>query len=85
MKRATVETTHAGASILAAALSPDHTEDIETTVEEQTIRTAVTRSSTGSLQATVDDYLVNLIVATETRERIDIENMTTTETTTRQQ
>ncbi|MFC7136792.1 KEOPS complex subunit Pcc1 [Halobaculum litoreum] len=61
-----METAHADAETarrVAAALAPDNTDDIATTSEGATVRTRVTRGTTGGLLASVDDYLVNLGVA----------------------
>ena len=65
-RTAVVETTHAddaAAATVAAALSPDNTDEIRTTNEERTVATRVERGTTGGLLASVDDYLVNLDVA----------------------
>ncbi|MFC7098608.1 KEOPS complex subunit Pcc1 [Halobaculum marinum] len=65
-RTAVVETTHADAAAartVAAALAPDNTADIETTSEGTTVRTRITRETTGGFLASVDDYLVNLAVA----------------------
>ena len=67
-RRARVETTvdHAEtAAQIAAALDPDNTTEMETTVDGATVRTTVSRESTGGLQATLDDYVVNLQVAVQ--------------------
>ncbi len=66
--RAVVETTHDDAeraAMVAAALVPDNTEEMETTVDGETVRTVIERESTGGLHATVDDYVVNCTVADE--------------------
>ncbi len=67
MRRARVRTTHADAATaraVAAALGPDNTDEMDTAVDDATVTTTIHRSSTGGLQATVDDYVVNLQVAT---------------------
>jgi len=67
MRRARVRTRHdddATARRVAAALTPDNTDEMETAVADGTVTTTVRRESTGSLQATVDDYVVSLQVAT---------------------
>ncbi|PSQ58545.1 MAG: KEOPS complex Pcc1-like subunit [Halobacteriales archaeon SW_9_67_25] len=74
MRRARVRTTHADAATaraVAAALGPDNTDEMDTTVDGATVTTTVHRSSTGGLQATVDDYVVNLQVATRLATRPD--------------
>ncbi|UIO98522.1 hypothetical protein Hbl1158_08090 [Halobaculum sp. CBA1158] len=65
-RTAVVETTHAdddAAATVAAAVSPDNTDDIRTIANGSTVRTRLTRETTGGLLASVDDYLVNLDVA----------------------
>jgi len=67
MRRARVRTTHADAATaraVAAALGPDNTDEMDTVVDDARVTTTIHRSSTGGLQATVDDYVVNLQVAT---------------------
>lgn len=67
-RRARVETTVDDAETaaqIAAALDPDNTAEMETTVDGATVRTTVARESTGGLQATLDDYVVNLQVAVQ--------------------
>ncbi|WP_335999385.1 KEOPS complex subunit Pcc1 [Halorientalis halophila] len=64
--RAVIETTHGDperAAQVAAALVPDNTEEMATTVDGRTVRTEIDRESTGGLHATVDDYVVNCAVA----------------------
>ena len=62
-RTARLRTTHADAATVAAALRPDNTESMETSVEGDTLVTAVSRDATGGLQSTVDDTVVNLTVA----------------------
>ncbi|WP_224269557.1 KEOPS complex subunit Pcc1 [Haloprofundus salinisoli] len=62
-RTARVETTHEEAALVAAALAPDDTDEMTTTVSENRIVTVIERETTGGLQATVDDYVVNLTVA----------------------
>lgn len=83
--KATIRTAHTDADIVMAAVQPDHTDEMNTRFVEDEIETTIHRDAPGSLLATIDDYLVNLIVAEETRQRTDIVNMTTTENTTRNQ
>ena len=66
--RAVLRTSHERAAVVAAALRPDNTSEMETTVEstaEQgaTVVTRIDRESASGLRATVDDYVVNLQVA----------------------
>jgi len=63
MKRASVETTHADAATIAAALRPDNTPSMSTRVDGDVVRTQIERETTGGLQSSVDDYVVNLTVA----------------------
>jgi len=68
MKRATIRTTHADretAERLACAVRPDNTDEIRTTVEDDALVTTIERETTGGLQSTVDDYVVNLSVAAQ--------------------
>ena len=53
------------ATQVAAAVGPDNTADMETEVHGTTVRTEIARETTGGLQATVDDYVVNLQVAAQ--------------------
>lgn len=62
-RTATVQTTHANAAIVAAALEPDDTESMTTRVDGDTITCEIERATTGGLNSTVDDYVVNLHVA----------------------
>jgi hypothetical protein len=68
VRRAHIETTAEDAETaaqIAAALDPDNTPEMETTVDGTTVRTTVGREDTGGLQATLDDYVVNLQVAVQ--------------------
>lgn len=67
MRRATVRTTHDSPETIAAAIRPDNTDEMDTTVVENSLITQIERRSTGGLQTTVDDYLVNIQVAERTR------------------
>ncbi|WP_458188996.1 KEOPS complex subunit Pcc1 [Haladaptatus sp. NG-WS-4] len=66
MRRATIRTELADADVVAASLVPDNTPEIETSVEDGTVVTHIERETTGGLQSTVDDYVVNLSVAAQT-------------------
>lgn len=59
----TLRTTHERAEIVAAAITPDNTDEMETTVQEGVIRTTIERPTTGGLRATATDYIANLQVA----------------------
>jgi hypothetical protein len=63
MRRATVRTTHDDPETVAAAVAPDNTDEMATDVDGDAVETRIERPSTGGLAATVDDYVVNLIVA----------------------
>ena len=63
---ATVTTTYATptrAERVAHAVAPDNTASMMTGVEAATVTTEIDRDTTGGLQSTVDDYVVNLGVA----------------------
>ncbi|MGM0590772.1 MAG: KEOPS complex subunit Pcc1 [Halobacteriota archaeon] len=63
MRRARIRTRHDDAAAVAAALVPDNTQSMTTTVDGDYVETTIERDSTGGLEATVDDYAVNLTVA----------------------
>ena len=63
MRRATVRTTHERPQLVAAALRPDNTDEMQTAVEGDTVVTRIERDTTGGLHSTVDDYVVNVDVA----------------------
>ncbi|WP_435335716.1 KEOPS complex subunit Pcc1 [Haloarchaeobius sp. TZWWS8] len=62
-RRATIRTEHDRPHVVAAALTPDNTDEMRTTVDDGTIVTRIERETTGGLHSTVDDYVVNLDVA----------------------
>ncbi|MDQ2053536.1 MULTISPECIES: KEOPS complex subunit Pcc1 [Halobellus] len=62
-RTARLRTTHADAETVAAAIRPDNTDSMEMVVEGETLVTTITRETTGGLQSTVDDTVVNLTVA----------------------
>ena len=65
-RHATIRTDHGSAERarqVAAALRPDNTAEMETTVDGTEVVTAVERDSTGGLLSTADDYVVNLRIA----------------------
>ncbi|WP_423744750.1 KEOPS complex subunit Pcc1 (plasmid) [Haladaptatus sp. SPP-AMP-3] len=65
MRRATIRTELEDAERIAAAVVPDNTPEIETRVEDGAILTTIERATSGGLQTTIDDYVVNLSVATQ--------------------
>lgn len=72
MKRATIRTTHADASTaerLACAVRPDNTDEMSTSIDGDALVTTIERETTGGLQSTVDDYVVNLSVAAQLSDR----------------
>jgi hypothetical protein len=74
MRRVKVRTEHgseAAAAAIARAVRPDNTDRIGTAVEGGAVVTTVERTSTGGLQATVDDYVVNLRTAAQLTDTAD--------------
>ncbi|GAB3681168.1 hypothetical protein GCM10028857_04980 [Salinarchaeum chitinilyticum] len=55
---------------VAAAIGPDDTDEIDTRVEDGRVVTTIERETTGGLEATIDDYVVALDVATTTVEHV---------------
>ncbi len=66
---ATIRTAHDHPDLVAAAIAPDNTPEIDTRTAEGHVVTTVTREDASGLASTVDDYLVNLDVADRTVER----------------
>ncbi|MFB6091613.1 MAG: KEOPS complex subunit Pcc1 [Haloquadratum sp.] len=62
-RTARLRTRHADAETVAAALRPDNTDAMEMSVEGDALVTTISRASTGGLQSTVDDTVVNITVA----------------------
>lgn len=62
-RTATISTTHTQPSVIRAAIAPDNTDEMQTAVSGSQVETTIARETTGGLQATVDDYLVNIGVA----------------------
>lgn len=62
-RQATIRTTVTHPAVVAEAIRPDNTDEMTTTVEEGAVVTTIDRETTGGLQSTVDDYVVNLEVA----------------------
>lgn len=61
--RATVRTTHASPTVVARAVRPDNTPEIDTRVVDGAIETTIERDTASGLRSTVDDYVVNITVA----------------------
>ncbi|QLD85071.1 KEOPS complex Pcc1-like subunit [Natronomonas halophila] len=59
----TIRTEHDETDVVAAALIPDNTAEMDTRVEGSSIVTTIERDSTGGLRTTADDYVTNLTVA----------------------
>ena len=75
MRQATIRTDLPNAALVAASVVPDNTPEMETHVEDGTITTTIERETTGGLRSTIDDYVVNLTVATTVSDRgIDFTN-----------
>ena len=71
---ATVTTSYATptrAERVARAVAPDNTASMTTRVEAATVTTEIDRDTTGGLQSTVDDYVVNLGVAEGVLDAVD--------------
>ena len=66
MRRAEVRTELDHSDVVADAVRPDDTAQIATRVEDGAVVTTIERETTGGLRSTVDDYVVNLDVATRT-------------------
>ena len=66
-RRARIETDHGDserAAAIANAVSPDNTAQMETRTEGSRIVTTIDRETTGGMQSTADDYVVNLQTGT---------------------
>ncbi|MFC6717539.1 KEOPS complex subunit Pcc1 [Natrialbaceae archaeon GCM10025810] len=68
---ATIRTTQEVPTLVARAIRPDNTDEMETTVEGDRVVTRIERETTGGLHSNVDDYVVNLDVATAVAQRAD--------------
>jgi hypothetical protein len=76
VRRTTIHSAVDQPETVARALRPDNTDDVTTTVEDDTVVTTIERETTRSLEATVDDYVVNLDVATTVTATIDNHDLT---------
>ena len=63
---ARLRTSHPRPEVVAAALAPDNTPEIDTRVHEGRVETTVSRDDVAGLRATVQDYLRNLDAADRT-------------------
>ena len=64
-RHATITTAVPDPELVAAAVRPDNTAEMDTRVTEDAVVTRIERDDTGGLQSTVDDYVVNVTVASE--------------------
>ncbi|MGB9963511.1 KEOPS complex subunit Pcc1 [Halobacterium sp. CBA1126] len=64
-RTATISTEVSDPGVVAAAVRPDNTAEMDTRVEDGSVVTRIERGDTGGLQSTVDDYVVNVTVAAE--------------------
>jgi hypothetical protein len=64
---------------VAAALVPDNTASMTTRVEGSRVVTEIERETTGGLQSSVDDYVVNVSVAERVAQTADRHTTTTHE------
>ncbi len=75
---ARLRTAHPRAAVVAAALAPDNTPEIDTRLHEGRVETTVRRDDIAGLRATVQDYLRNLDAADRTvRAALAMEDQTT--------
>jgi hypothetical protein len=68
VRRLRLHTDHgddSSARAVAAAVAPDNTDEMTTSVDGSTVVTTIERETTGSLLATADDYVVNLRTAAQ--------------------
>jgi len=68
-RRVTLRTTHPDADCVADALAPDNTDSMALRVDDDTVVCQIERPTIGGLRSTVDDYVVNLRVATTVVDR----------------
>jgi len=61
----TITTRHHRCECVAQALSPDNLSSMETVAREGAVRTTIESDRLRSVIASVDDYLMNLIIAEE--------------------
>jgi hypothetical protein len=63
--RATIRSRVADPETVAAALSPDDTDEMSTRVEDGRVIARIERPTAGGLRTTADDYVTNLQVAVQ--------------------
>lgn len=71
MTRATLRTTHTHPDVVAAALRPDNTDEMSTDIAGDRVVTTIERDTPDGLRSTVDDYVMNLAVATRVTRIVD--------------
>lgn len=69
MRRATIRTNVPAPEVVADAVRPDNTPQMDTSVDGDSVVTTLGRESTSGLRATADDYVVNVTVAAEVVQR----------------
>jgi hypothetical protein len=70
-REATIRSDVAHPELVAAALRPDNTPEMETLVKDGQVVTTIERETTSGLRSTVDDYVVNLTVAVTIEQSIE--------------
>ncbi|MFB6070254.1 MAG: KEOPS complex subunit Pcc1 [Halanaeroarchaeum sp.] len=82
-RTATIRTVVDDPDRIAASIRPDNTASMHTAVErdgdDAAVVTTIERETTGGLRSTVDDYVVNLAVATDVAQIADQRTHTTHE------
>ncbi len=66
MTKATIRTRHDQPAVVAAAIKPDNTSEMATTVDGELVVTVIERETARGLRTTIDDYVSNLTVAADT-------------------
>lgn len=74
MNEATIRTEHDHPEVVAAAIEPDNTPEMSTTVEGAAVMTHIERTTAGGLRATITDYLRGISVADETARLVTAED-----------
>ena len=79
-RQAVVRTTHEDPQRIARAIRPDNTTEMTTQADDGVLETRIDRSTTGGVRTSIDDYLVNVIVAERTRTRLQTDRTTNHDT-----
>lgn len=77
-RTATISTPVEDPEMVAASVTPDNTDEMQTRVESGAVVTEIERETTAGLRSTVDDYVVNLTVAVEVAQLATKTNTTNT-------